>query len=420
MSRLPKLTGNARLTGPLSRLRGREPVSLAFPVTAFSAKISMIKIEKVTTRAAFARLESEWDALLRNSESDTITLTHAWLWTWWEVFRGGRQLCLLLAREDGELVGIAPLLKRRVRRYGVSLRRVEFLASGEAEADEICSDYLDFIVQNGREREVLDAFLGYLERDSSWDELILTDIAGESPNLAPLRELGAARGLSFAVTREQTCIFVPLPATRDELLSSISSQKRKRLRKDRRTANEQGIRVESVQSAVGFEAAFENMIALHQERWTTRGYPGSFSSAKFLRFHRALAARIVGRGWLKIMLLWQDDAPLCAVYDFVYGGKIFHYQSGLSTRETPLISPGLLIWDYALEAGVAEGLHECDFLKGEVGGYKTSWGGQTRPIVQVRLARGGAREMLFQSANRAVEVLRPLRRRVVAALKKRG
>ncbi len=380
----------------------------------------MIQVEKISTRRKFAALENEWNALLGDSGSDTIALTHQWLTTWWDVFGEGRQLWVLLARENGKLIGIAPLLKRRVRVFGVSMRRLEFLASGEAEADEICSDYLDFIIQSGRESEVAAAFFDVLERDKGWDEFLLTDIAGESPNLAPLRAISAARGLKFEVTREQTCIFMPLPGTREELLKTVSSKKRKRLNRDRRTVIEHGMRVESVDSRVGFESAFENLTALHQERWTSRGFPGSFSSAKFLRFHRELAEKIIDRGWLKIMVLHQADGPVCAVHDFVYAGKIFHYQSGLGSIATPVLGAGMLIWDYALEAGIARGLSECDFLKGEVGGYKTSWGGQTRPILQVRIARRGARETVFQAICRVVDRLRPVRRRILKRLKRKS
>lgn len=378
----------------------------------------MITVEKITTRAAFAMLETQWNALLERSAANTITLTHQWLLTWWDIFGEGRELCLLLAREAEELVGIAPLLKRRVRRFGMLLQRVEFLASGEAEADEICSDYLDFIIERGSENAVLGAFLDFL-KTQAWDELLLTDIAGEAVSLEPLCQVCAARGLSLSVTREQVCIFVPLPASRDALVASISSQKRKRLNKDRRTAMENAMRVERVESSEGFEAAFATLVALHQERWTSRGFPGSFSSAPFMRFHRELAAKILSHGWLKIMILWQNEVPICAVYDFVYADKIFHYQSGLGSLETPLISPGMLIWDFALEDGIALGLTECDFLKGEVGGYKTSWGGQTRPIIQVRIARPGPKERLYQGLNRRVERLRPWRRRLLQLLKRR-
>lgn len=378
----------------------------------------MISTQTLTSRAAFAGLESEWNALLQSSASNTITLTHQWQSTWWDTFGENRELHLIAARENGELVGIAPLLKRRARRYGVPVSRIEFIASGEAEADEICSDYLDFICQIGREREVLGAIFAALQADKSWDELLLTDISGHSPNLELAREFCGARGWNYEIAREQTCIWVPLPGSREALLSSISSQKRKRLQKDRRTVAELEMRVEKCDSVENWQAGFETMVALHQERWNSRGMPGSFASPRFSAFHRALAPQMAAKGWLRLWILHTAQAPLCAVYDFNYGGKISHYQSGLGTLETPLLQPGMLIRDYALEAGIAEGLTECDFLKGEIGGYKMSWGGQTRPILQIRIARGGVKTALIQSLHRLAEKIRPLRRRWLNRLKK--
>jgi hypothetical protein len=100
----------------------------------------------------------------------------------------------LLAREDGHLWHRA-LLRRTVRRFGMPFRRIEFLASGEDEADEICSDYLDFIVHPDRARAALEAMFDYLLKESApWDELLVTDIAGESKNLPHLQEIARARG----------------------------------------------------------------------------------------------------------------------------------------------------------------------------------------------------------------------------------
>ncbi len=378
----------------------------------------MITVEKVSTRADFARLETVWNDLLVRSASDTITLTHQWLLTWWDVFGQGRELCVLLAREGEELIGIAPLLKRSMRHFGlIPLRRLEFLASGEAERDEICSDYLDFILLPGQEKAALEAFLGFLlQKEAAWDEMVLTDIAGEAPSLPVIEKAGRARGLSWQVTREQMCIFLPLPASHDELLKGVSGQNRKRITKDRRAAAEHGALVERVDGPDRFEAAFEALVRLHQARWTARGLPGSFSSAKFMRFHREVAPRMMEKGWLQLWTLSLDGQALCALYDFIYAGKIFYYQSGMNPADGPIRSPGLLLRDFAFEQAIAAGLTECDFLKGDEGSYKFGWGGQTRPIVQVRLARKGAREALFRCATRAVAALRPLKRRLQKTL----
>src|SRR5438034_8066858 len=137
----------------------------------------MLSIEKITTRAGFDQLEPVWNPLLAASESSAVTLTWEWLTTWWDVFGDERELYLLVVRDGVEVIGIAPLLRRMVQHYGwLPYRRIEFLASGEAEADEICSDYLDFIFRRGREADALEAILNYLHRpQADWDEMLLTD-----------------------------------------------------------------------------------------------------------------------------------------------------------------------------------------------------------------------------------------------------
>jgi len=101
----------------------------------------MITVEKVVTREEFKGLAAAWSSLLQESASDTLFLTHEWLNAWWEVFGSERELYILLVRDSEELIGIAPLIRREVRHYGLlPFRRLEFLASGEDEADEICSE----------------------------------------------------------------------------------------------------------------------------------------------------------------------------------------------------------------------------------------------------------------------------------------
>jgi CelD/BcsL family acetyltransferase involved in cellulose biosynthesis len=156
---------------------------------------------------------------------------------------------------------------------------------------------------------------------------------------------------------------VPL-TTHDKVIANLSGQYRKRLRKDRRAVEGLGERlhVQVVEDAEGFNAAFDTLARLHQERWTARGEPGSFSSDKFMRFHRAAAPKMMAQGWAKLWILHLDGEPLGALYDLVYAGKIFYYQSGMSAKKgVPILSPGLLLRDIGLENAIQMGLTECDF-----------------------------------------------------------
>ena len=58
----------------------------------------------------------DWDDLLRRSGTNEPTLSPLWLLTWWRTYGQGtgRKLRVGLVHQDGRLVGLVPLLGRRV------------------------------------------------------------------------------------------------------------------------------------------------------------------------------------------------------------------------------------------------------------------------------------------------------------------
>lgn len=372
----------------------------------------MITVEKVTTWHDLCRLESEWDSLLRMSASRNLMLTWDWISTWWEVFGQDRQPFVLLVRDGDELIGIAPLLRRNAAHYGIlPYRRLEFLASGEDEADEICSEYLDFIIRRGREREALGAILQSLARDPDWDEIILAEVPGESPNLPILAELCRELGAELEVISRQSGIYLDLPGDMESFLKGLSGNLRHKIRRDRSAAAKLGAALRVVDGPDGFDEAFEALIRLHQHRWTSRNQRGVFSSEKFTRFHRSIAPKLLQKGHLVLLSLTASGEPLAATYCFVYDGKMHYYQSGF-IKNGLIQSPGILIQSFAIEKAIQMGLTEFDFMKGDPNGYKSRWRGQQREILSLRVARPSFKEALRGAA----EALRPLRRALKASL----
>jgi CelD/BcsL family acetyltransferase involved in cellulose biosynthesis len=372
----------------------------------------MLTIEKITSREGFERLAPEWNTLLETSAANTLTLTYEWLSTWWEVFGEQRELYILAVRDCRELIGIAPLLKRTVQHYGLlPFRRLELLASGEDEADEICSEYLDFILKEGREAEALEKIFEHLgEGEDEWDEILLTDMAGESVNVPILKRLCDDKGTRCQVVKDQHSIYLPLPDTWEGLLETLSRDFRRKILRDRRILDESGGQMRIIDRAEEFENNFETLIRLHQMRWTARGEPGVFSSEKFTRFHRSLAPRLLEKGWISLFTLSIHGEPICALYDFIYNKKMYYYQSGLDAENKLLNSAGLLLRSFAIEKAIEAGLTECDFLKGDINSYKSRWRGQTRSIIQLRLSRQHSKEAIYTTTTRFIDGLRQIKR----------
>jgi CelD/BcsL family acetyltransferase involved in cellulose biosynthesis len=372
----------------------------------------IVRIEKITTREGFAALEPVWNRLLEESASNTLTLTYEWMSTWWDVFSEGRELYILLALVGNELIGIAPMLKRTVQHYGVlPFRRIEFLASGEDEADEICSDYLDFILKRGREQEALTGIFKYIEEeDADWDEVLLTDVSGDSPNLPLLKSHCEDSGTRLQTMRDELCVYLRLPDSWDDLLKNLKKSFRQKINRDRRAFAAQDGELKVIERGEEFAEGFEALVELHQQRWVSKGMPGVFSSEKFTRFHRLFAPKAINNAWLKLYVAMKEGAPIAAIYNFAYNHKIHSYQSGFRQENSGLHSPVVLLRSFAIEHAIGFGCREYDFLKGREGSYKFEWQPQTRNIVQLRLAQSRTKEALYNTTTRVIDGLRNIKK----------
>lgn len=374
---------------------------------------SRLRVDLVQRVEDFRALEAEWDDLLADSRANTIALTHRWQLTWWETFKAGRELCILTVRDSlNRLVGIAPLLRRRVLHRGlVPLRRLEFLATGEDEADEIDSDYLDFILRVGWEPPALAGLLHYLVKKApfSWDEFHLGFLPGTSVTLPLCQQLACDLGLRVGEPVQTPGVLVHLPTSWEEYLARFIHKTRYHIRRDRRLVGTAGdVQFRWTQNAAEFEALYPTFVELHQKCWQAKGRPGCFSSERFTAFHRQLAQFFAPQGTARIAALLVNQRPVAARYLFLYDSKVYDYQSGQDPTFMPKASPGQVLVGYCLEAAIAEGLPTFDFLKG-VPEYKQTWSQNQHHQVSIRLTRPGSRDRLRTLLEGLVKRARRLR-----------
>src|SRR5262245_50178593 len=132
-------------------------------------------IQLVEDVQGFTALRLEWNDLLARSSADTIFLTWEWLSSWWECYAGpDDELHIILIRERaGELVGILPLYRRVQSWLPLKpIKALRFIGDGSWD-----SDYLDAILIQGREEEILAAAWTWLcSHRSSWAVLQLAGI----------------------------------------------------------------------------------------------------------------------------------------------------------------------------------------------------------------------------------------------------
>ncbi|HHL40094.1 MAG TPA: GNAT family N-acetyltransferase [Deltaproteobacteria bacterium] len=370
-----------------------------------------MRVELIESCDGLKRLSGRWNELLEESGCANIFLTEEWVWTWWECFGDGKRLYIITVYTDeGELVGIAPFLRHRVRTCGMDFTAVGLLGSG----DEVSPDYLDIIVRKNMSDKVAEEVAGFLlgagKRD--WDLVALNDVLSNSIVMAMVKKMADSRGLKLWDFPHNACPYIRLPDTWDEYSKSISGKKRyemrrrlKLLKKDHRV---EFVRLERREDV---EDALSTFFSLHSGRWEGRGKKGMFDAHNnVMAFHRKVAPLLFERNWLRIFFLKVDGKPVAALYGFEYDRRLFHYNAGYDISWSKFGVAKQLI-AFVIEESIVNGLVEFDFLKGEEP-YKYDFTKTQRQLFTALLWSDSLKGRLHRVANGALRKLKGYKRQI--------
>jgi CelD/BcsL family acetyltransferase involved in cellulose biosynthesis len=324
-----------------------------------------ISVECLTSFNQFRVLEEEWEQLSAG-QVNTIFLSYLWLQEWWHVYGSEYQIWTLVAREEGKLIGIMPLILS-TGMFGI--RRLMFMGAGE-----VTPNHLEIIADPAKCNQVIQAFIEYLYQPATkWDVLELDKIPGDNPDVDHLKRALGSQGLSTITRASATCPYIELPDSFEEYIGSRSSRTRENYRYRRRQLENDfpDMKFGLVDTPEELERVMDALIRLHQKRWLHKGYQGSFSNQDFINFHRSIALKALECNMLRLYYL-QIKAEIIAVcYCYRIADTVQSYLSGFDELYSNY-SPGILINVFAIKRSILEGAKRFDFLEGEER-YKLSW-----------------------------------------------
>jgi peptidoglycan/xylan/chitin deacetylase (PgdA/CDA1 family)/CelD/BcsL family acetyltransferase involved in cellulose biosynthesis len=340
-----------------------------------------MKVIAIQQESELAELRAEWDELLSRSATSTIFLTWEWAAAWWSAYGKPGELWVLTAWDDaGKLVGIAPLRRQIVNRYGQRYEAISFLGDGSAD-----SDYLDFLIASGHEPAVMEAF------HKHWGEelargavLLLNEIPESSPNLSWLRHLAESRKMIWSET-DVPCGAVRLPESWEKYLGLLRPRFRTKVRSMLRALEERpDVRFGFCEDAEQVRRMLPVLFDLHARRWAEEAKPGVFRWDRKRDFYVALSAKLLEREWLRFSWLEWKGQVLACQYGFAYQGTYCQLQEGYEPASEHWNSGiGLRAW--TIREFIKEGLTEYDFLGG-IGRHKSDWGAETKQSKRVLFA----------------------------------
>lgn len=338
-------------------------------------------VQLIDDPAVWQRHAARWDALARAVPFRSFT----WLNTWWRHYgpstSGGhwpRLFILVVADDDGSIIGYAPLLLRHSLKSG---RVLALLGTGE-----VYSDYLSVLAEVGREPQVAEALAGWLcgPGEGLWDIIDLEGVDAEDRAMTLL--VGALEARSPTVHRRPGVDSwrLQVPATWDEYLSQLSKSHRKQIRRlQRNLLSSNQVTIHIARRPDQLATAFEVFAELHQQRWNRCGKPGCFGSRRFAGFLAEVTRPLFEAGQLQLIWLEAAGKPLAADYLLVGDRVWYAYQGGLDP-DCLHLEPGRLLFIAALRLAIEQDVIAYDFLRGNEP-YKAHFGARPRPTAAVRV-----------------------------------
>lgn len=292
-----------------------------------------------------------------------------WLSPWLDIYlrAGDRSGVHWQAHGDGGV--LVPLMIRPTRRRGIAIRELRFLGTGDAEADEIATEYPDITCDAVSADMAARILADHLRQSRGWDVFMAEAVLAESVLAKALALCGGyrrANGLRYSLE---------LPPDFDRWLGDLGASSRSKFRRTLRRIDEAGL---TLRLEVPTKEGLDELARLHQQRWEQRGMPGVFSSPMFREFHRRmLAERRLGA---QLAGLYQGDIALAFWYGFDVNGVRYFYQGGFDPDFGDGFSPGEALHLLMIRDAISRGLRCYDFMKGGADSWKARFGTVAQPL----------------------------------------
>ena len=318
------------------------------------------------TAQSFDSLASSWTDLRHRLAWNSVFALPCWLEAWWREFASGAEKLLYAVRQDGNVIGIAPLL---VKEGGASF-------IGHA---DVC-DYLDFVIAPGKEPLFFTVLLDNLGQEGV-SELYLEPLRPDSSVLASLVDVAKGRGCEISCIIEDVSLELDLPATWEEYLEMLNAKQRHEVRRKLRRLWESGdVDYCVVEDAEAVPYIIDTFLKLFRE---SREDKATFMTARMESFFRSMANTMAEVGLLRLGILQFNSLPVAAVMYFDYKDTVYLYNSGYDPQYNSL-SVGLLSKVLCIKDSIQRGKRRFDFMKGaEV--YKYRLGGREVPIYRCQI-----------------------------------
>jgi CelD/BcsL family acetyltransferase involved in cellulose biosynthesis len=356
--------------------------------------------------ADWTKVAHLWADLAANSPYTTFFISPQWVEAWLEVFGASLPVEILIFRDAGLPVGACLLVRRTLRRGPFRVRCVFLNTAGENPGEGPCIEFNELLCLAASESAVAEALVSHLNAQP-WDEFRLDGFC-QGPPLDALSRALLGTPQERVVHANFYVDLKHLRETNASYESVLGSRDRARLRQNFRFYGETEVIVpDNFSNAM---AALDALAALHTRSWQDRNETGAFASPVFRAFHQALIRRCIDSGFIQLARVQSSSAPVGILYNMIYRGKVYYYQSGLVYSTNKRVRPGFVTLARVIQHCLTNSeLDEFHFMPGS-DHYKEPMSTNRQELEWVVFQRRNLK-------NAAMRGLRAIKRRLFAPLR---
>ncbi|MFW6056807.1 MAG: GNAT family N-acetyltransferase [Chloroflexota bacterium] len=339
-----------------------------------------VRVVVISSRSELLKARGLWESLWNVCEHRTPFLSYDWLCSWAGVYGEQRRLNILVITRGDEPAAIVPLA---LVRHACGVFSVDALETAAGDSRNLIA-----LVRPGVEAIAARVFCEYLRhqlrRGTECAHLKL--VPSDAPFLEALTNVVAMdHELDFSLGRSSAAPYVRLPAEWGDYWRTLSSARRKTLRRMYRRLTER--HHVSFEHCVGSDAllAMEELYRLHQGRWKAVRIRGLFGDDCSRGFHTTMVRNLQPRGWAEVTRLRIDGEVISVHLVLTLDGVLYFLRSGRSLRYQNY-GIGHLHDMMMMQRAVGRGMHEVDFLRGTEP-YKYYWARDDRTYVNLVITR---------------------------------
>lgn len=336
-------------------------------------------VRLITATEDLPALETGWRRLAAAQAKPALWETVDWFRAWLSAPAKGATPFVLTVESAGELLALAPLMRRWRTVHGMPVRSLEGITTDFPNAPVLYApDSPDAVAAIG----------DWLRKNrQEWDRLHIRHVDLSREAVARFRS--AVGALPHYLETSNASPWIPVAGTFDAYFRGLSGNFRRTLKnKANRLAKRGTVSVRRYPGAAPLAEGMAAAMAVAEASW--QGLQGTAISAPSQApFYRDGATGFAERGMLALYLLYLEDRPIAFEYDLLYRSCLFSLKWGYHP-DYGEFSPGALLKKAVLEEAFASDIREVDLL-GSADFYKLRWTSDIRPYHDLTVHSGTPR-----------------------------